>query len=95
MGELCTRITSHHELLLEWSKDFIWLWGQFPPIANDSFLNEWQSLMQQIQQEDYMGMARRDDIDDDLEEAVLDEVAEDGEAADDAWINEEPDDHNL
>ncbi|PLW08576.1 hypothetical protein PCASD_24213 [Puccinia coronata f. sp. avenae] len=37
MGELCTRITSHHELLLEWSKDFIWLWGQFPPIANDSF----------------------------------------------------------
>ncbi|PLW29771.1 hypothetical protein PCASD_17483 [Puccinia coronata f. sp. avenae] len=95
MGELCTRITSHHELLLEWSKDFIWLWGQFPPIANDSFLNDWQSLMQQIQQEDYMGMARRDDIDDDLEEAVLDEVAEDGEAADDAWINEEPDDHNL
>jgi hypothetical protein len=96
VGKLCTCLTSHNELMLEWSNDFIWLCGQFPSIANNSLLTEWHRLIKQIRQEDLMGMAHLVGIDDDLEETVLDKVVDEGEEADDVWIlADQPDPTNL
>ncbi|KAA1138316.1 hypothetical protein PGTUg99_030174 [Puccinia graminis f. sp. tritici] len=81
--ELGNRLASHNELVEEWSENLMWLWDHCQPVENQSFLNTWKALLQDVRKEGYANSINSVDIDETLEDDILHEVADDGEDAND------------
>ncbi|PLW18947.1 hypothetical protein PCASD_22740 [Puccinia coronata f. sp. avenae] len=90
MKELCMRLASHRELVTEWSDNFLWVWDHCHPKENENqaFIDSWRKLIQHISQTNVADLVDIDDADDALEDAVLEEVIEDGEEAEDDWMSD-------
>ncbi|PLW34866.1 hypothetical protein PCASD_15069 [Puccinia coronata f. sp. avenae] len=90
MKELCMRLASHRELVTEWSDNFLWVWDHCHPKENENqaFIDSWRKLIQHIRQTNVADLVDIDDADDALEDAVLEEVIEDGEEAEDNWMSD-------
>ncbi|KAA1087606.1 hypothetical protein PGT21_034505 [Puccinia graminis f. sp. tritici] len=81
--ELGNRLASHNELVEEWSENLMWLWDHCQPVENQSFLNTWKALLQDVRKEGYANSINSVDIDETLEDDILHKVADDGEDAND------------
>ncbi|PLW19874.1 hypothetical protein PCANC_09273 [Puccinia coronata f. sp. avenae] len=89
--ELHMRLFSHQTLVQDWSDDVRWLWGVCQPKENKQLINAWTELMDQVRSV-RRGWGLEEDsgdlIDEDVEEAALNVDEDDGEDAEDDWVDE-------
>ncbi|PLW37998.1 hypothetical protein PCANC_21306 [Puccinia coronata f. sp. avenae] len=88
--ELRLRLFSHQRLVKDWSDDVKWLWRVCQPNENKQHISKWNELIDKVHEvrrgwgvEDGLG----DLVDDKVEEAGLDVEGDDGEDADDDWVD--------
>ncbi|WAR51794.1 hypothetical protein PtB15_1B230 [Puccinia triticina] len=84
--ELKLNLIDHGELIKLWSNDISWLWQRCQPDSNNSQFQEWTRLIDQVKRDRHTFFPNilsndlaSNDVDDDLEEAVLDVLQDDGE----------------
>ncbi|WAR54418.1 hypothetical protein PtB15_4B35 [Puccinia triticina] len=85
--ELLSRLANHNDLVEEWSENVVWLWNNCQPTQNQEFMTRWNKLLEDIQQEKLDYFPNLDNIDDDLEQVISGEVVDDGEDAEEEWID--------
>ncbi|WAR53832.1 hypothetical protein PtB15_3B341 [Puccinia triticina] len=85
--ELLSRLANHNNLVEEWSENVVWLWNNCQPTQNQEFMTRWNKLLEDIQQEKLDYFPNLDNIDDDLEQVISGEVVDDGEDAEEEWID--------
>ena len=86
--ELRNRKLSHGCLMDEWNEDIMWLWEHCQPAGNEDFCQVWIDLIAQVNSSVLPVSAVEQDVDDVLEEAVMGELVNDGEDAQDGWVSE-------
>ncbi|KAA1067628.1 hypothetical protein PGT21_011815 [Puccinia graminis f. sp. tritici] len=88
--ELELQLKLHGQLLLDWSDNVTWLWNRCQPHNNRAAMSDWISLVTQITNNSQPHSNQPTPlatVDDDLEEAGLDDV-EDGEDVEDQLISD-------
>ena len=63
--------------------------------GDKSFLESWNELLNEIKRDRASRNSETDEIDDTLKEAVLGEMVDDGEDAEEGWIVEDSDDEAI
>ncbi|WAR53995.1 hypothetical protein PtB15_3B505 [Puccinia triticina] len=84
-NEVNRQLLLHCELVKGWSEDVTWLWQHCQPAQNAAFLDTWNKFVDQIRKVRLGGSSNDTErTDDALEDAVLDELVDDGEDLDNA-----------
>ncbi|PLW31901.1 hypothetical protein PCANC_22747 [Puccinia coronata f. sp. avenae] len=85
LHELVDRTAEHENQMENWSNDVVWLWDRCQLAPNKPNITAWLQVLSAIRRN--RENANRAYMDDDVEEAILNDDA--GEEANDEWINEQ------
>jgi hypothetical protein len=87
MKELCMRLSSHRQLIINWSGNFLWVWENCQPRKDKAFISSWQQLIQGIISQ--ANLQNPISVNDALEDAEMEGVDDDAEDDKDKyWISE-------